>query len=292
VSERGAIDLLSQAASAPDWQRALVALLRAGPEPERAISLAERVLEAAHPAPSGEEQTTALLRVLAATCSVAPFLASFLVRNPDWLSALAGEDYTTTLPLEQLDERLQATRRAAGSEPAATWLRRFKYYELARITVRDAWPDHLPPERSGETLAELSALADAILAEAERCAREELCDRIGPPVYRDGAGVEHELGFCVLGLGKLGSQELNYSSDVDLVYIYESTPDISRPSSSSRASGNASARSSASAAPMDSSTASTSTCGPKVRRGPSSSRAMPSPATTRAGPTPGRRRPS
>ena len=44
----------------------------------------------------------------------------------------------------------------------------------------------------------------------------------GPPFHRDQRGKECETGFVVLGMGKLGGRELNYSSDVDLIYLYES----------------------------------------------------------------------
>lgn len=198
-------------------------MLAAGPEPERAIGRAERILAESRATPDGTEQAAAFVHALAATCATAPFLATWLTRNPSWLSALAAEDYAAPRSPEQLAERLAAARSAAPSDDPSAWLRRFKYYEFARITVRDAWPERLPLERSAETLTELSALADALLAEAERSARREIEESLGGPRFRDRAGREHELGFCVLGLGKLGSAELNYSSDVDLVYVYEST---------------------------------------------------------------------
>jgi glutamate-ammonia-ligase adenylyltransferase len=209
----------------PGWRRSLARELAAGPEPERALHRAERVLDAAGEIPAGfEGADDALVRVLVASCATAPFLATSLVQNPGWLAALAREDLAAPLPPEALVERLAEARRAARAEDGdpSTALRRFKYYGLARITARDS---ALPLEHSAQTLTELSALADAILAEAERAARHELADSVGAPRFRDGSGVEHELGFCVLGLGKLGSSELNYSSDVDLVYVYESTPD-------------------------------------------------------------------
>ncbi|MEO2237327.1 MAG: hypothetical protein ABGW95_03680, partial [Candidatus Poseidoniia archaeon] len=203
----------------------LVRLLEAGPEPERASGRAERILAAADAAPDSLEREAAFVRVMAATCATAPFLVPWLTRNPSWLAALAAEDYTAPRSAEQLAGRLAELRDAATGDDPSGWLRRFKYYELTRITVRDAWPEQLPIEHSAETLTELSSLACSILAEAEACARRELAQSHGPPRFKDAEGVEHELGFCVLGLGKLGSAELNYSSDVDLVYVYESTPD-------------------------------------------------------------------
>lgn len=225
VAESGTSTLRELAERAPSCHRELVRVLAAGPEPERAVGRAERILAEARGTADGTEREAAFVRVLAATCATAPFLASWLTRNPDWLSALAAEDYAGPRLPEQLAERLAAARNAAATDDPSVWLRRFKYYELARITVRDTWPERLPLERSAETLTELSALADALLAEAERGARRGIEASLGAPRFRDAAGRERELGFCVLGLGKLGSAELNYSSDVDLVYVYESPPD-------------------------------------------------------------------
>lgn len=219
------LDPSAPAGDTPRWQRRLADALASGPDPQGARGRADRILEAAAPDPTDERAEAATVAVLVASCAVAPFLASWLVRRPAWLGRLAAEDYDAPPDAAALRARLAQTRAERGDEPPETWLRHFKYYELARITVRDAWDEKLPLARSGETLEALSALADVLLEEAEACAREEVVARLGPPRFEDGAGEPHELRFCVLGLGKLGSRELNYSSDVDLVYVHESTPD-------------------------------------------------------------------
>jgi glutamate-ammonia-ligase adenylyltransferase len=71
----------------------------------------------------------------------------------------------------------------------------------------------VPLEREGEVLAELSALADALLEGALAAAAAQVAERREPPT-------REPLGFAVLALGKLGAGELNYSSDVDLVYVH------------------------------------------------------------------------
>jgi glutamate-ammonia-ligase adenylyltransferase len=70
-----------------------------------------------------------------------------------------------------------------------------------------------------ETTEELSNLADAILDYALSLARQDLDNRYGAPL-RDERGRIATAEFCVIALGKLGSGELNYSSDIDLVFIY------------------------------------------------------------------------
>ncbi|MCP4039599.1 MAG: hypothetical protein GY733_21830, partial [bacterium] len=56
-------------------------------------------------------------------------------------------------------------------------------------------------------------------------AKDELARSLEPPGYTDADGQTHTLRLCVLGLGKLGASELNYSSDVDLVYLCDGIPE-------------------------------------------------------------------
>ena len=160
-------------------------------------------------------------RILRAVCGVAPFLARFLTGHPEWLLALLEDDLAAPRSADdyarRLDEAMQDV--APGAEAGA--LRLFKYLELARIAVRDASPELVPEARAGETLRELSHLADALLARAFACAAARLAARLGEARWRS-AGADYALRLAVLGLGKLGGEELNFSSDVDLVYVFES----------------------------------------------------------------------
>ncbi len=210
----------------PEWLGELRQALRQAPDPERAARLASGLLEAL-PAetldPLVRDHLRDLQSVLTATCGVAPFLATHLRRHPQWIQALVESDLSRPREHEELASSVDDAVRRAGLEPgeAEAALRRVKYFELARLTVRDASPDLVPLEASGVTLAEVSHLADALLDGVLAVAAARLTDRLGPPVWRTADGRSVELGFCVLGLGKLGSEELNYSSDVDLVYIHE-----------------------------------------------------------------------
>ena len=71
-----------------------------------------------------------------------------------------------------------------------------------------------------ETTAEISALADVLIEEALREADSKLQRRHGTPQHLDALGRRVDTPFAILALGKLGGNELNYSSDVDLMYIY------------------------------------------------------------------------
>jgi glutamate-ammonia-ligase adenylyltransferase len=203
------------------------AALAEAPDPHgaalRAVELLRAALrtDGARLAAAWKREPAALLRILAGVCGVAPFLARRFAARPEWLLALLDEALAEPRTPESYAQRLDEAlvRVAAGAEGDA--LRRFKYYELARIVVRDASEELVPEERVGETLAELSYLADALLARAFACAAARLAERLGPPRWRRPGG-DFELRVAVLGLGKLGGEELNFSSDVDLVYVSES----------------------------------------------------------------------
>ena len=81
-----------------------------------------------------------------------------------------------------------------------------------------------------ETTAEISTLADVMIEEALRDAESTLQRRYGTPQLLDAEGRLVDTRFAVLSLGKLGGNELNYSSDVDLLYIFgdgQESPDAS-----------------------------------------------------------------
>ena len=66
------------------------------------------------------------------------------------------------------------------------------------------------------TTEELSHLADVCLAEAWRAAEAAAREELGAPLDAEG----NETGLAVIGMGKLGGGELNYSSDIDLMFVY------------------------------------------------------------------------
>jgi glutamate-ammonia-ligase adenylyltransferase len=202
----------------------LPALLARAPDPERAARLVERVVDGAGSRLVGLPRA-GVERVLHACCGVAPFLAPWLIAKPEWLAELAADDLARPLAREDLEPRLAAGVASAPAREAERALREFKYRWLARITVRDCCEEIVPLARSGETLSELTILAELLVEQALRVARQRVAERLGPPRWRDGAGGETSGGFVVLGLGKLGGEELNYSSDVDLVYVYQSVAD-------------------------------------------------------------------
>ena len=104
----------------------------------------------------------------------------------------------------------------------AVALREFKYYELARITARDLDLDRVPLAATPEILERaLTPCRRPVAAIAHE--RGDLGQRPARSGHgqarRQEQGRTTTPGFAVIGMGKLGSEELNYSSDVDLIYV-------------------------------------------------------------------------
>jgi glutamate-ammonia-ligase adenylyltransferase len=93
-----------------------------------------------------------------------------------------------------------------------------KYREMLRIGVRDL----LGAAPLTEITGEISALAEASVEGAVDSAHGILRARHGMPLLTTEREITRPAKFCVLGMGKLGGDELNYSSDIDLFYLYSS----------------------------------------------------------------------
>jgi glutamate-ammonia-ligase adenylyltransferase len=150
-----------------------------------------------------------LARVLAAS----DFVADSLRRAPPLLATLLSRgDLTRRLAHGELASRAPELSATTPEGEAQSALRRWRRHELVRIAWRDlaGWAD------LGETLADLSAFADTAIRTALDYARLALVERYGEP--RSAGGEIQPL--VVIGMGKLGGGELNFSSDVDLVPLF------------------------------------------------------------------------
>ena len=114
------------------------------------------------------------------------------------------------LPTHKADEH------ALGSR-----LRRFRREEMVRI----AWRDLAGKADLDETLEDLSELADVCVDEALKILDAWQRREWGMPKTTDG----RNQSLVVLGMGKLGAQELNFSSDIDLIFVYPDDGPIEGP---------------------------------------------------------------
>lgn len=147
-------------------------------------------------------------------------LAFTIIRDPMLVYWLAEEDVlskaSTRAGLEQA-LRKQLTRLTV-TELKLVVLRRFRRREMLRIGVRDL----LRLADVSETTDSLSDLAALLIDAAYEIVDADLRRQYGRPMHKNRQGRWVETGFAVIGMGKLGGHELNYSSDVDLIYVYAS----------------------------------------------------------------------
>ncbi|MFP5305777.1 MAG: bifunctional [glutamate--ammonia ligase]-adenylyl-L-tyrosine phosphorylase/[glutamate--ammonia-ligase] adenylyltransferase, partial [Gammaproteobacteria bacterium] len=109
--------------------------------------------------------------------------------------------------------RVEAALAGCDDRPAVMRaLRRCRRRQMARIALRDL----AGVAELDETLHDLSDLADACIDAALRHAQRQLQSAHGVPRTADG----EEIRPVVLGMGKLGGRELNFSSDIDLIFCH------------------------------------------------------------------------
>jgi glutamate-ammonia-ligase adenylyltransferase len=198
-------------------------VLPACPDPGMALTNLDRFV-AAH------SEVESLLSVLALDprtteivvqlFSTSQYFSELIIRDPDlllWLRAGAERRDREAL-VADLWAELQA---AADDEARRLTLRRFRQREMLRIGYNDIVRG-LPLE---VTTLDLSHLADACVEAACRIARGHAVARHGEPIGPDGQPAR----FVVLALGKLGGEELNYSSDIDLIFLYDAEGQVAGP---------------------------------------------------------------
>lgn len=157
------------------------------------------------------EVLESLSRVFAAS----DFVAQHCARDENLLAdLLAHGDLQRKLQPADFRARASALRcdSVLPEAEVLSALRRWRRYEMVRIAWRDlaGWADLV------ETLADLSAFADAAIELAVEQARRGLVSLYGEPRSAHGAAQP----LVVLAMGKLGGRELNFSSDVDLVFLF------------------------------------------------------------------------
>ncbi|MFL5310061.1 MAG: bifunctional [glutamate--ammonia ligase]-adenylyl-L-tyrosine phosphorylase/[glutamate--ammonia-ligase] adenylyltransferase, partial [Myxococcales bacterium] len=161
----------------------------------------------------GRPAAAAALAPLVHICAASRYLAAHLAARPRLIDLLPLLAVRTRTPQEALAAAVRHAD-APDAEALSRRLRRHKLVEVLRIVLRDLGGQASLPESARE----LSWLATSVLEAAVRFHYARLCGQHGPPDGRSAVGPS---GFCVLGMGKLGGTELNFSSDVDLLYVYD-----------------------------------------------------------------------
>jgi [glutamine synthetase] adenylyltransferase / [glutamine synthetase]-adenylyl-L-tyrosine phosphorylase len=149
-------------------------------------------------------------------CSSSPFLAKLLVSNPGMIDELLDSLVVPRLPRPaELDTVL--TELCKGAVELEPIIHAFKASQQLRVGVRDI----LGRQNVAETTAAVSAIPESILRVVMAREEEKLVERLGEPMAGQGETVGVRAGPVVLAMGKFGGREMNYASDVDLVFLYD-----------------------------------------------------------------------
>jgi glutamate-ammonia-ligase adenylyltransferase len=203
---------------APTLVVPLASLLAHSPDPDGALNFLERYAQEAAADVLGEiARYPVALSYLVAIFGYSGFLAETLLSEPNLVIQFAHD--RNFAKLKSKEDLMQDYARFAttSSHPwLAAQLARFKRRNYLRIAMKDV----LGLSTLGETTLELATLADVTLTNALLYCDGELEKRYGKPQYLDPQGRIARSGFSVISLGKLGGNELNYSSDIDLLFLY------------------------------------------------------------------------
>ena len=199
----------------------LINLILNAPSPDDALNNMERVVsQLSIKSINAFIADTEKLKNLITICGASNLLSNTIVTNLIYAEQLLLEQglykkKDITLFLDELEMQAQSF---SNLNSAATVLRLYKQKEYLRIGSRDI----LGLASMQETTLELSDLASACLEIAYRFCLKQLEAEYGTPLYTDMDGVERDSEFVIIGMGKLGGRELNFSSDIDIIYIYSS----------------------------------------------------------------------
>src|SRR5581483_7296744 len=202
----------------PGLAKALPTLLAESPDPDSALLLFERFVSEASPETLRLiEGHPFLAHYAIAVFGYSWYLGETLIRNPDLMHTFVREKrLDRSFTREEFSEALARFRSRSFERDNSLLLARFKRREYVRIMLRDVL--HIAP--LAETTAEISAMSDVLIEEALREAESEMERRFGLPQHLDSEGRAVNTPFAVLSMGKLGGNELNYSSDIDLLFLF------------------------------------------------------------------------
>ena len=140
------------------------------------------------------------------------FVQASIAAHPEWLTALESEP-----PQAEEWQNYPAWIKAALAEVSdeASLMRELRLFRR-RIMVRIAWAQALRLVTEESTLQQLSALAETLIVSARDWLYAACCREWGTPCSADGTPQP----LLILGMGKLGGNELNFSSDIDLIFSW------------------------------------------------------------------------
>ncbi|MCK5572406.1 MAG: hypothetical protein KAJ12_06575, partial [Bacteroidetes bacterium] len=195
-----------------EFTRALEAHLRESPDADMALTNLLRFSEASVSKASLFNdllQYPVVMELLLKICGSSQYFSDILVRDPGLFRWLTTSDALTSIPGKTYlaAEVRHLERTFTNPDRRLDAVRRMHRRETLRIGAMDL----LGTETLAGTSEQLSRLADCVVGQACQAAWQQLSTRYGP---------SSPTPVAVIGLGKLGGCELNYSSDIDILFVY------------------------------------------------------------------------
>nr|WP_144212822.1 bifunctional [glutamate--ammonia ligase]-adenylyl-L-tyrosine phosphorylase/[glutamate--ammonia-ligase] adenylyltransferase [Shewanella donghaensis] len=149
---------------------------------------------------------------LKSVLGLSDYVAEQLCRNPEWIELLFN-GLLTEVDRQLFSDELKRLLSVLTTEDSVKkTLRNFRNFQMVRI----AWRDFLNYSDVQSSLLDLSALAEALVIAARDWLYTDMCQQIGTPTDEEG----NPQPLLILGMGKLGGRELNFSSDIDLIFTF------------------------------------------------------------------------
>jgi glutamate-ammonia-ligase adenylyltransferase len=187
----------------------------------RVLDIVERVLRRSAYLALLNENARVLSR-LVSLCERSGYIADEIARYPVLLDELLDPTvHSSPLALDELDAELAARLAecdAADTEARISVLGQFQRANQFRVAIADI-AGHLPIMKVSDSL---SWLAEAVLKQVLHIAWYDLAEKHGEPHYVVD-GEQRKAGFAIIAYGKLGGLEMSYGSDLDLVFLHDST---------------------------------------------------------------------
>ena len=193
-------------------------LLADCPDPDRAFNNFERFVHANFSSANLYENLKKyphFLEIFIHICSRSQYLADILIRHPEFFYWLVIEGINQRTSKEQiLQEGKRSLEKQTQLEACLEILKRIKRREMLRIATQE----FMGFADLKVTTKALSDLADAIVELVYQLHYQQLWSNFGHPQAK----------FAIIGLGKLGGRELNYASDIDIIFLYSQEGELQR----------------------------------------------------------------
>ena len=162
-------------------------------------------------------ENRAASKLVVSLFGMSEFLSKILISHPELLDSMASSNYASTAKtMEIMTVELNTLLEQSDYfEDRLDVMRRYRNEEFLRIGLNDIHGKLL----QGEVTTQLSLLGETCLSAAYRLAVAEL-KRFGRPFYQH-EGCASEANLAIIGMGKLGGGDLNYHSDLDIIFVYD-----------------------------------------------------------------------